>query len=273
MRDRDTILLEQAYRLILETKDRHKKNSIVQDIVGFGRWEWVDRQFFPCTEEGEKQAEALVDSFEFGGNVRYTRGKYLAIEIQIPEEDVREYARRTLAGEKGLTLPPKPQIPEIRFENIKNLKAESSHLMYDFGGSESIKLQPQQATITDIVVVDKSKPRTEELEDANDKTLYFVKANLFAPITLPKPAQEIYVGKLFRYARVPQEINALVDNIDRHLLKGGTLSIFEDSDEDSGSNYEPLMNRLIQTFETIGYTLIKTESINSDKIEMTIFRK
>jgi hypothetical protein len=161
------------------------------------------------------------------------------------------------------------------FKNIQQLKAESSYLMYDFGGSEAVNVYPEQETITDIVVVDTAKPYAEDVEET-DKNLYYVKANLFAPVTLPKPAQEINVSKLFRFGMNDlKKTNVLVDNIDRHLVKGGIVKVFEDSEDpdDDGLDMDPFMLKLIEIFKSKGYTLLRSEGFNYGKYESIVLRK
>jgi hypothetical protein len=161
-----------------------------------------------------------------------------------------------------------------RLKNIQQLKADSSHLMYDFGGSEAVNVHPEQETITDIVVVDIAKPYVEDLEET-DKTLYYVKANLFVPVTLPKPAQEINVSKLFRYGMNPKKANVLIDNIDRYLVKGGIVKVFEDSEDpdEEGFDMDPFMLKLIETFKSKGYTLLRSEGFNYGNHELIVLRK
>lgn len=267
MRDKDTILLEQTYLSVLEKykPGMDKLQYLTNPLMN--HYQYVDFEFRKDFRYSQlQQAKALIDSFEFGGVLRQGKLGYAVFETIISNEKVKEYARKLLAGEE-VTL----QINKVKFKPISQLKADSNRIMYDFGGSEDINVNPSQNSITDIVIVDKVKPNEIDEESSNGKNFYYVKANLFVPVTLPKPAQEIFVGKLFRYAKDSNSQKVLIENIDKHLLKGGILKVFEDSSKEL--NMKPFMLDLVKKFKLLGYTLKKAEGYNHGDLEMIILRK
>tara|TARA_R100001509_G_scaffold117901_1_gene72463 strand:- start:1305 stop:1817 length:513 start_codon:yes stop_codon:yes gene_type:complete len=153
-----------------------------------------------------------------------------------------------------------------QFQNISKYNGTPLDTMYDFGGSDYVSVNPESKGIKNIIVVDIVDPYIEDFEDKN---IYFIKKNLFVPVNLPTQAKEIQANKLIRYAGNKEDI--IIDNIDKHLIKGGILRIFEDSDEDD--NYDSLMLRIIEKFKLKGYSVIKIDGINYGDVELAILKK
>jgi hypothetical protein len=152
------------------------------------------------------------------------------------------------------------------FQDISKYNGIPSDTMYDFGGSGYVSVYPESEGIENIIVVDLEDPY---IDDPEDKNIYFIKGDLFTPVNLPTQAKEIQISKLIRYAGDKEDI--VIDNIDKHLIKGGIVRIFEDSDEDD--NYDSLMLRLIEKFKSKGYSVVKTDSFNYGDVELAILKK
>ena len=179
---------------------------------------------------------------------------------------MKEFDYRKFLVENRLT--PNSRLQEVTplFQDISKYNGNPSDTMYDFGGSGYVSVYPESEGIENIIVVDLEDPY---IEDPEDKNIYFIKADLFTPVNLPTQAKEIQVSKLIRYAGDKEDI--IINNIDKHLIKGGIVRIYEDSDEDN--NYDSLMLRLIEKFKSKGYSVVKTDSFNYGDIELAILKK